>query len=306
MFGPDRFRESVGIPLVMSHHHESPKSSEYTRQYFMLDFEDFLEYATSNLPNAFSIENVSSKHCQYYQAFPGSFDKPHFENKYGRFSVMGACLSRQDKHLWINVQFRIESGESPSSKDSPLVDLTGKHNFFHHFLSLHLIELDKTEWDRERVEATESGEFIYEPHLNQSWTEGLLEFSKARITSPFSGEIDGYLSKARITSPFSGEIDWYFYYTDISKAGYTLMYAGVFWTEIAEYLHYNLHRRRMSEEFKNNTSYKILLGEKERVEQFEEIFRTEMADQFEIVHVSCVSCLPILISCTTWWLKKRG
>jgi hypothetical protein len=127
----------------------------------MLDFADFLEYATSNLPGAFTIKQIPSNHCYYYQALPGSYDSPHFDNKHGNFSIMAACLSRQSNHLWITVQFKTES-QDLLGKTQKLVDLVGNHDFFHEFLLLHLVDVDKAEFQTEFDEEKEQRGFVYD------------------------------------------------------------------------------------------------------------------------------------------------
>ena len=155
----------------------------FARQYFMLDFFDFLEYATSNPPNLFSINQISSPQNYYYQGFPDSHDKSHFENRYGNFSIEAACLSRSGSHLWITVHFKTQA-KTEVSTDASTVDLLRGSQFFDEFLSLHLMQTSREELQRDLEE--EFGENFREKistftSLMNIDPEGLMEMSLSLI-----------------------------------------------------------------------------------------------------------------------------
>jgi len=233
----------------------------------MLDFGDFLEYSTSNLPNPFSIDQIASRHCHYYQGFPGSYDNPHFDNMFGKFSIMAAFLAREENHLWLTVQFKTETHDTEANQGR-VIDLVGSHNFWFESLSLHLVALDKDELAQQfatKVKAV--GPLPVDP-MSEPWLDGLLELMKARLTSPFSGHTDRYT----IASVFR-------------KDGYTVMYGGGFWREIAANVDDVIKKRGIPPELQNNRAAKYFASEKERVGRTEELFERDMADRFEVVRL---------------------
>jgi hypothetical protein len=168
------------------------------------------------------------------------------------------------------VQFRTNS-HNLLGKTQRLVDLVGNHDFFHEFLLLHLVDVEKATLQKEFDEEKEQGGFVYDDFhdfFGESWKNDLFEFVKARITPPFAADCHDYINEHALI-----------------KAGYTLMYSGALWQEMAESLNAKLKRMDPPAEIRDSTSWQLLLSEKERVREYETCFEHEMADQFEIVRL---------------------
>jgi 5-methylcytosine-specific restriction endonuclease McrA len=268
LLGPQPYNEAVGIPVVLSLHGKIPKSqaASYKEEFFMLDFDDFLEYATSNLPASFSIDSVPPNHSYYYQALPGSLDKPLFANRYGKFSIMGACLSRYKNNLWIIAHFKAET-EEYLKKASKIIDLVNGSNFFHYFVTLHLMDSRREAFSSEEEFAKWSG--AIGPDRIQEWTEITqnlpsvdysIEMTRSRITPPFETDYEGE------------------YITD-----YGLIHTGQLWTDQAEEL--------ASCELEENApadmmeSHQLWLEKKQSLKEWQDYFETAMADQFEVTRL---------------------
>ena len=205
LIGPPMFNDALGIPLLLAHKkglsaYSRDFRSEYTSNYHMVDFEDFLDYATSNLAGKFEIPDFPDKHIYYYQGFPGSWNNPHFENKYSSFSIMGVCLSRSENNLWINMQFKVMT-ESTKQDHVEAIDLTGSNNgFFHEFVHMRLMDYRKQYFPKDvlnritdinKVNFTEDGSPV--------------EFTKYHVIPPFRSNSDYYNNDDyRIT--YSGEM----------------------------------------------------------------------------------------------------
>ncbi len=189
IMGPDRFNEALGTPLRLVHHQRHvppPERSKIKKDYFTLDFEDFLEFATSDLTPSLSIDLLPDQCCYYYQALPGTFDKPLVTNKYGSFSVIGVCLSRFENGIWIIAQLKKET--ESSRKLSKITDLVGDMNgFWQEFICLHLVDYQlgsnspewewfeekKISWDKNNMGSSKLGQ-----------SKGLVEFTRSNVVPP--------------------------------------------------------------------------------------------------------------------------
>gem|GEM_PF-4549984 len=269
---PDQFREAIGDLVIFFHGQKKPEQfvdkakAEHLKEYFMLDFEDFLEYATSNLATTFSIDSVPHGHCYYYQALPGSFDKPLFANKYGKFSIMGACLSRWENHLWIIVQFKAETRDS-LKKATRIVDLvTGNNNFLNYFVTLHLMDYRREAFSSDKAFAVWSNRFPIE--LIPRWIESaqektqgysLVEASRSCLAPPFETDYEDYGNK------------------------WAYKVAGTVWTEFCQCLAGLKPKDDWT--IDELEAYQSLMGHLQWIPEWEEEFHTEMADQFEVARL---------------------
>jgi hypothetical protein len=258
----------VGVNILLSHHRKTPPDKglrAYKQEYFMLDFQDFLEYATSNLATSFQINSIPFNHCFYYQALPGSFDKPLFENKFGKFSVMAACLSRHENYLRIIVQFKVETAEY-LKKVVRMKDLvTGNNNFPNFFVSLDLLS--------KRREAF-SSEDAYEELCNR-FPGGVQEFEKSDSGTPMDESLYEY-SKYKLYPPFETDYEEYtdFWYWE---------FGGAFWRGFSQYLAENPPEDD-TPKFERE-SYDYYLDYLKHLPQSEKHFDTELADHFEIARL---------------------
>lgn len=189
IMGPDRFNEALGTPLRVVHHQRHippPERSRIKKDYFTLDFEDFLEFATSDLTPSLSIDLLPDPCCYYYQALPGTFDKPLVTNKYSSFSVIGVCLSRFENGIWIIAHLKKET--ESSRKLSKITDLVGDMNgFWQEFICLHLVDYQlgsnssewewfeekKISWDKNNMGSSKLGQ-----------SKGLVEFTRSNVLPP--------------------------------------------------------------------------------------------------------------------------
>ena len=77
------------------------------RSYHMLDFNDFAEFATSDLNSQYDFSDFKNNHIYFYQALPGTFDEGIFESGFGYdFSIVGAAIARKDSEYSVIVQVR--------------------------------------------------------------------------------------------------------------------------------------------------------------------------------------------------------
>jgi 5-methylcytosine-specific restriction endonuclease McrA len=268
---PNEFREAVGEPFVLLQRKKLPeylgtlKPNAFEKEFFMLDFGDFLEYSTSNLATDFSIDSFSHNHCYYYQALPGSYEKPLFANRYGKFSIMGACLSRHQNHLWIIVQFKAETEDSLEKK-TRMVDLvTGKNNFLNYFVTLHLMDWRRESFSTDKAFEEWSGKFPVE--YIPKWIESTQK------------EMSGYdlveVTRNCLSPPFETDYDEYFNVWGIK-------HTGEIWTQFHELLA-GIDPANVPKD--NLEAYKTFMDVVQPLNEWEEEFNTEMADNFEVARL---------------------
>ena len=269
-FGPAPFNTAVGIPIVWSHHRKLSTgldAANFKRDYFMLDFEDFLEYATSSLASSFEVDSVPFNHCCYYQALPGSFDKPLFANRYGKFSVMGACLCRFESNLWIITHFKAETAES-LKKATRMVDLVGgTNNFLNYFVTLYLID--------DRREAFSSDE-AFAKWCNQYPDGRSPEWNELTQEQPVEGSLIEFTRNV-LAPPFETDYEQY------NRSEWGIKHTGLLYTEW--YDHVGAHRLEDDATSEQVELHQKNLETRQLLQEWQEEFNTEMADQFEVARL---------------------
>ena len=60
------------------------------RSYYMVDFNDFLDYATSEIVK-YEGTKIPESEVLLYDALPGTYDKPLFDGKDGEISIVGCA-----------------------------------------------------------------------------------------------------------------------------------------------------------------------------------------------------------------------
>jgi len=255
--GPPKWDESIGIPLLIKHGKNWPphlraKRKKFFSEYHMLDFNDFLDYATSNIVGKFEIPNFPDWHIYYYQAFPGTYDEPQFSSKYSAFSIIGTCISRIENSLWINMQFKVFTYLT-QREGIEAVDLVGDYNgFFHEFVNLHLVDFRKEVFPKNMLNHFESkGNDIF------SEKNDPVEFTKAHIIPPFKTNVD--------------------YYNDDD---YRIRYSGQMWLDYAD--------QYAAAEWKPGTpaeSIEFYRSEKARVLRFQDYNDKILSDNYEIARL---------------------
>lgn len=255
---PPVFNESIGIPLLIVHKKNLPahlqkERQQYHSEYYMVDFRDFLEYATSALPNKFEIPDFPDRTIHYYQAFPHSSNEPLITGKYSSFSVMGACIGRHDNSLWINMQFRVFF-DSMREDEFEAHDLVGGNSgCIHEFVNLHLVDYRERAMSREFLRlAQEKG--VIASARNDSTP---VEFTKSYIIPPFDSTIDFY-----------------------NSTEYRITYSGQLWTDRAENMALTQWNAGAPEELKQ-----MFAQEKENVKKYAERHSTILADNFEVARL---------------------
>jgi len=81
-------------------------SMGFNRSYYMVDFNDFLDYATSELVKNDYWE-IPEQNIFFYDALPGSFEEPFFDSEMEQFSIVGCALGRRKQSMTICVQVKL-------------------------------------------------------------------------------------------------------------------------------------------------------------------------------------------------------
>lgn len=80
------------------------------RSYHMLDFNDFAEFATSDLCGKPDLSGFDNNHIYFYNALPGTFDEGIFESGFGYdFSIVGVAIARKDTEYSIIILLSFKS-----------------------------------------------------------------------------------------------------------------------------------------------------------------------------------------------------
>lgn len=260
------FNEALGPLLRTKYSNEIPNSLKNKiikgTEYFMLDFNDFLEYATSGLTKKFKISKFPDGYIHYYQSIPGTSDFPLFESNYSKFSIMGVCISRGANSLCINMQFRVFiSEENPN-----IIDLVGKNNgIIYEFVNLHLCDHNiedlpikyQMRLRRLKLEDIKNGLII-----DSEDSDNIVEYTRSHIVPPVQFKTNNAIFQ---------------YY---NSPDYRIMYSGQAWEEQAE---------SMSEaSFKPEAPVdliKFYRDQKEIVKRNHEYNTKILADNFEIARL---------------------
>ncbi len=150
--------EFTSLPAFLD---STNQSMHETRSYFMLDFRDFVEYATSDLVQKASIEPFQKNHIYFYEALNGTYEEPLFDYGMGGFSIVAAALSRRElgnsSMLGICGQFRLHLPPNKSSDEVPINKrffetlMPQQHNFPFMFAHIMLVDNGQNnplEWSR--------------------------------------------------------------------------------------------------------------------------------------------------------------
>jgi 5-methylcytosine-specific restriction endonuclease McrA len=114
------------------------------RSYHILDFNDFLDYSTSDLPKEIDIQKFHNFHIYCYGTYNESYESPGvISSEDNKFSIMGALLSRKNNELGIMMQIRVFDQFYLSDKAPDIVKsrfseqlLNPNHNFPYIFIYL--------------------------------------------------------------------------------------------------------------------------------------------------------------------------
>ena len=255
--GPPIFNDALGVPLVVAHKkglssYSRAFRSEYISEYHMVDFEDFLDYATSNMVERFEIPHFPDKHICYYQALPGTWENPLFDNDYGKFSIMGVCLSRGENNLWINMQFKVMT-QSTERDGIEAIDLVGSNNgFVHEFVHMRLMDYRKDYFSKETLARMKN---YREDWFSEDGTP--VEFTKYHVIPPFRSNFDYY-----------------------NNNDYRITYSGEMWRDRAEQWQKVEWQPDAPAEYIEH--YRT---EGHRVKEFEDYHNKILADHFEIARL---------------------
>ena len=97
------FFEHILNPYVNNISHRMIK----LRSYHMLDFNDFIEYATSDLVDKPDYSYFDNNHIYFYQALHGTYDQGIFESAHGYdFSIVGVAIAKKDNEYTVFAQIR--------------------------------------------------------------------------------------------------------------------------------------------------------------------------------------------------------
>lgn len=121
------------------------------RSFHVLDFNDFLDYSTSDLPKEIDIHKFHNFHIYCYGTYDESYESPGvISSEENKFSIMGALLSRKNNELGVMMQIRVFDQYYISDKAPDIVksNFSGKlfnpnHNFPYIFIYLTIKQTDE-------------------------------------------------------------------------------------------------------------------------------------------------------------------
>jgi 5-methylcytosine-specific restriction endonuclease McrA len=78
-----------------------------SRDYFLIDFNDFVEYATSSVALRSKISQFPNNHVVFVDSLPGTYDKGIMDSEYGcGFSIVGAAIGKSNNVCSLTLQIR--------------------------------------------------------------------------------------------------------------------------------------------------------------------------------------------------------
>lgn len=116
------------------------------RSYHVVDFEDFLDYSTSEIVET-DYSQIPDQNILFYDALPGSFDEELIESDRGPISIIGCALGRYKQSITICIkvmlrgkEFFPEMIEHESSKQ-----MFSQEDAFHYYLCLLTLKQENKE-----------------------------------------------------------------------------------------------------------------------------------------------------------------
>lgn len=116
-----------------------------TREYFLIDFNDFVEYATSSISIRSKISELQNNHVIFIDALPGTYDESIMDSEYEcGFSIVGAAIGKTNNVCNLTLQIRYLNDElyklDENFTNTQHPYFSSDHNFPYEFFSLVLTE----------------------------------------------------------------------------------------------------------------------------------------------------------------------